>query len=90
LEETVEFSPSSFVYMLHSSKDCADIQVSFLNGWLTVTVPEKKVAEWAAGSEAGIHGLHRGVEVLIEKDWACAHSSAEGNDDTFPNPRSPL
>jgi hypothetical protein len=86
LEETVDFKPNPLVYILHSSKDCKDIQASFLNGWISVTVPEDQVKSWVSSPSVGMEGVHRGVSILIEKDFACAHGDAAQNEDAFPHP----
>ncbi len=86
IEETVDFNPNPLVYMLHSSKECKEIQVSFLNGWITVTAPEVQLKSWAASNMVGIEAIHRGVSVLIEKDFACTHGDPIENKDAFPRP----
>jgi hypothetical protein len=84
IEETVDLVPNPLVYMIHASKDCRNIQVSFLNGWITITAPEHTVNAWASGPDVGITGSHRNVAVLIEKDWNCLHATEAENEDTFP------
>jgi hypothetical protein len=86
VEESVEFLPNPLVYMVHTSKDSSQIEASFLNGWLTISLPEKAVKEWAAGNDVGMKGSFRGVSVLIEKDWSCLHGDETENEDRFPRP----
>ncbi len=86
VEEAVEFLPHPLVYMIHISKENNQIEASFLNGWITISVPEKIAREWAAGNEVGIRGSFRGVSVLIEKDWNCLHGDEPQNQDRFPRP----
>ena len=86
VEESVDFAPNPLVYMIHASKDNDHIEASFLNGWITISVPESAVQEWARGSEVGMKGTFRGVSVLIEKDWSCLHGSESENEDKFPRP----
>jgi len=88
LEESVEFTPNPLVYMVYASKDCTDIQVSFLNGWITVAVPEDRLKSWASSDTVGMEAAHGGILVLIEKDFACAHRDAAENEDAFPHPAS--
>jgi hypothetical protein len=72
--------------MAHLSKDCSQIEVSFLNGWITVSLPEAAAQRWAASDEVGMQGVYRGVTVLVEKDFSCLHGGAAENEDKFPNP----
>jgi hypothetical protein len=88
VEESADFVPNPLVYMIHASKDRGQIEVSFLNGWITISVPEKATKEWAAGSEVGMKGSFRGVSVLIEKDWSCLHGDESEDQDRFPRPNA--
>jgi hypothetical protein len=86
VEDCVDFAPNPLVYMIHASKDCTQIEVSFLNGWITISVPEEATKQWAAGSEVGMKGSTRSVSILIEKDWSCRHAEEGANEDSFPRP----
>jgi hypothetical protein len=84
VEESVDLTPNPLVYVMRAAKDCSEIQVSFLNGAISVSVPEALAAEWAAGDSVGMEGTFRGVSVLVEKDWSCAHGTESTNKDAFP------
>lgn len=91
VEETVEFTPRPLVYMLHASQACSEIQASFVNGWITVSVPGAMAKDWASSEQVGLQATHRDVAILIEKDWSCLHAASENNgsdenEDTFPHP----
>jgi hypothetical protein len=86
VEDAVEFVPNPLVYMVHSSKDAKQLEITFLNGWVTVTLPADQARKWVTSDEVGIEGIFRGISVLVEKDWPCVHSNAGDNDDTFPRP----
>jgi hypothetical protein len=86
VQDSVEFSPTPLVYILHSSKESTHLEISFQNGWITITVPEEQIRKWASGSAVGIEGAFGGVSVLIEKDWPCLHVDDADNKDTFPRP----
>jgi hypothetical protein len=86
VEDAVEFLPNPLVYMVHCSKESTQVEVSFRNGWVTVTLPEDRARTWAASDDVGIEGTFRGISVLIEKDWACLHSDDDKNKGTFPHP----
>jgi hypothetical protein len=86
LEESVDFTPNPLAYLIHCSTECREIQVSFLNGRIAIVAPDSSVRDWAASHRVGMESTWRGVSVLIEKDWACAHAGPEENEDAFPNP----
>jgi hypothetical protein len=86
VEEAVDLTPSPLVYLVHASKDCRTTQISYVNGWISVTVPTSKVTEWAGSNAVGIEATHQGVAIAIEKDWNCLHGDPVENVDTFPNP----
>jgi hypothetical protein len=90
LEETLDLVPNPLIYMVHSSRECKDIQVSFMNGWLTIAVPESALKNWAGSAAIGMEATHRGVAVLIEKDFACEHRNPPENEDTFERPKVKL
>jgi hypothetical protein len=83
-EEAVDFPNTPLVFMLHSSSDCRSMQATFVNGWITVTVPDAAGKTWAGSDQVGMEGSHHGVSILIEKDWQCLH--AAGDEDAFPRP----
>jgi hypothetical protein len=88
VEDSVNFAPNPLVYLIHASEDCKQLEVSFLNGWLTLSLPVDKMKEWACGSQVGLEGSCRGVAISIEKDWACQHADDSENQDSFPRPAS--
>jgi hypothetical protein len=86
VEESVDFLPKPLVYIILASQDGSQIEATFLNGWITISVPEKAIHEWASGNEVGMKGTFRGVSVLIEKDWSCMHGEEGENQDRFARP----
>jgi hypothetical protein len=88
VEEVIEFTPNPLVYLIHASRESSQIEASFRNGWVTVSVPWEKAKQWAANDELEMEGICRGISVLIEKDWGCVHEDAEENEDKFPPPAS--
>ncbi len=66
----------------------ADLTASFDNDTLAIEVPKSWASSWAANSEeVGRAASTNGLEILIEKDWACTTPRAgEENIGTFPNP----
>jgi hypothetical protein len=92
VEDSVDFPSIPLVYILHSSDECKEIQASFMNGWVTVSVPKDQGRAWAEGDTVGMQTKYRGISILIEKDFACTHPSSEGeedeNSDVYPHPQT--
>ncbi len=88
VEESLDLTPQPLVYILHSSNEIHEMHVAFTNGWLTVTVPEALGKTWAESDQVGMESVFHGVTILVEKDWPCAHSSDEENEDKFSPPES--
>lgn len=90
VEDSVEFPSMPLVYILHSSDECKEIQASFMNGWVTVSVPKEQGRDWAAGDLVGMQNKYRGISIVIEKDWECTRPLEEGeedeNADAYPHP----
>jgi hypothetical protein len=64
-----------------------DMSADFEGDCLTVIVPCKWSAGWAASDEVGRQALSRGIDILIEKDWACTTPRVgEEGLDVYVNP----
>lgn len=68
--------------------DVHDLEASFDGDTLVIAVPKSWASSWAANNEeVGRSASSKGLEILIEKDWACTTPrSGEENVGTFPNP----
>jgi hypothetical protein len=86
VEDSVDFPSIPLVYILHSSDECKEMQATFNNGWITVSVPMEQGRAWAEGDQVGLENKYRGISILVEKDWECVRPSGEDNEDTFPHP----
>ncbi len=65
----------------------SELTAHFLDDTLTVEVPAAWAASWAASDEVGRRAQSHGLDILIEKDWACTTPRAgEENKGTYPNP----
>ena len=68
--------------------DVSDLLANFDGDTLEVEVPKTWAAAWALNhEEVGRSASANGLQILIEKDWACTTPrSGEENFGTFPNP----
>jgi hypothetical protein len=79
-------TPKPFYYRVEPD-DVGDLVASFDDSVLTVHVPRDWVTTWAANDEVGRSTKAGGIEILIEKDWACTTPRAsEDESGTYPNP----
>ena len=77
--------PQMFIYTLETSGDT--IGAAFDGGRMTVNVPQAIALRWAGTEEVSIRGREGGVEILVEKDFAClVPREGEKDPDAFPNP----
>ncbi len=96
LEEAVVFPSGTLRYVLQRSASAgntgadtrgdtgADTRADFVNGSLTVTVSQATAAVWTDTAAVGIEANSEGLDILIEKDFQCAHGPAD--EDAFPPP----
>ena len=95
VEETISFAAddsSRLTYSLEHTAAALAPAVRFVPPSLEVRIPTAQARKWSAGEEVGIYagvglGPHGTLELLIEKDFACMHGTAEENREAFPNPR---
>ena len=79
--------PQPFTYALEASGERTG--AAFADDRMTVNVPKSVAAHWANTEEVSLRGREGGVEILVEKDFACL-VPREGEEDTdaFPNPQA--
>jgi hypothetical protein len=67
-----------------------ELSAVFEGDCLRVLVPRKWSEGWAASDEVGRQAVSNGIDILIEKDWACttARVGEEGLD-VYVNPTLP-
>ena len=93
IEQMTEFSAgSALVSSIEAASNISSPNASFGDGRITLRVPFERVRKWAQSDEVGIEsnqpiGRERDLQLLIEKDYECLHSRAQGELDAFPNPR---
>ena len=74
-----------FTYALETSGEA--IGAAFAAGRMTVNIPHAVAARWASTEEVSLRGREGGVEILVEKDFACLiPREGEEDPDAFPNP----
>jgi hypothetical protein len=83
-----------FRYVFESSPASVDSSASFVDGDLTVRMPQDDVTSWAESDRVSIVAgqlLDNGetLEILVEKDFAClAPREGEDESDMFPHPKA--
>jgi hypothetical protein len=95
VEETIVFGPQpdqAVTYAIKTSTTDADIHAAIDTNWITVVVPERIAANWAATKQVGMEAVQEidggaALQILIEKDFKCLEPRDNGDDaDTFPHP----
>ena len=92
VEQTTQFSKAaSLKSSVESTARVAAPLVEFGDSTLCVLLPTEQVREWATSDQVTIDakqdaGSGMLLQILVEKDFECIHSRAEGNADAYPNP----
>jgi len=84
VEEAVTFPSSTLNYALRCNPSQA-VTANLVAGQLTVIVPPALARQWTDTEEIGISAHSSGLDILIEKDFQCAHGPADS--DAFPPER---
>lgn len=94
LVEETDFPDAGFSYSLELS-DNEDMEASFENGRIAVSMPREIIPEWAETDLVSLYTEQelpgKGMlEILVEKDFKCLepghHRSCEDDDDSYPHP----
>jgi len=69
------------------------IFAGFEDNQIRVGIPLPAARDWANGEQISLEatqpvGCEKALHILIEKDFQCLHSAAEGEEDAYPNPRN--
>lgn len=95
IAETLRFGSTEqdgFCYAIEKTTG-DDISASFVDGRITVSVPEGLASRWVESDEVGIEGSQKlddqtEMYVLIEKDFVCRTEPAhEDQSDNYPHPK---
>ena len=86
--ESVDFgSGGQFIYSLVVSELYDQLNASFENGFLRVTIPKSQAFDWIMSEKVGLETRNSTPTILIEKDFACiTERPDEDESDMFPNP----
>jgi len=82
LEELVTFPSGSLRYALERSPASEKITADFVNGSLTILVPVAAARHWTTSADVGMDICYQRLDILIEKDFQCAHGPVD--QDAFP------
>jgi hypothetical protein len=90
LEERTQAGSNDFIYALIAS-DAPSVRAEFINGKMTVELPQFMAEEWVATGRVGCSGEmdvpgNKKLYILIEKDFKCLDETAEDQSDNYPNP----
>ena len=92
--EKTHFPGAILTFRLEAS-DGNSISANFDNGNLVVSLPRKRISEWASSSEVSLSEEQKlpdadSLSLLIEKDFSCLepghHRDCDDDADTFPHP----
>lgn len=93
VEQSTRFGPSSSLETsVVPSTLVSAPSAEYKDGSLTIHLPALETQIWAQSDQVSFEatqdaGSGESLRILIEKDFECVHSRAEGDDDAFPNPR---
>lgn len=94
IEETIYFSSSEgsrLTYVLEHEPNLTGATLRYQPLEVAVVLPEREATAWAKSDLVGIYatvdlGPVGGLDLIVEKDFACLDLSDADNLDTFPNP----
>jgi len=93
--ETIYFGPgeqSFLTYSLIMEQKVGSVSLRHSSHEIAIVLPESIAKSWAFGEHVGVYasaniGERGGVDLIVEKDFACLDLSDADNCDTFPNPQ---
>ena len=92
LEEKTEFGSSSFAYALQRTNDGDNLSANFIDGKMTLLVPELIANEWVTTEKVGYDnnmdiGGGKTLFLLLEKDFKCIDAPPyEDQSDNYEHP----
>ncbi len=91
LEEKTEFGENVLHYVLKTKEGGENLSAEFLNGTITMFIPEDLVKEWTTTERVGYeHEMEIGggkkLYLLLEKDYKCLDHVSEDQSDNYENP----
>lgn len=96
IEETIHFAAApeaKLTYALEFASQSAPVKVRYESNEITVVLSEARARTWEVEGEVGVYDTldidsAGSLDVIVEKDFACADGSDAENGDTFPNPHA--
>jgi hypothetical protein len=96
IEETIHFTATpeaKLTYALEFTLQSTPVKVQYESNVVTVVLSEARARIWEVEDEVGVYETldidsAGSLDVIIEKDFACADGSDAENSDTFPNPHA--
>jgi hypothetical protein len=93
LEETIQFKAGdngAFTFAIALESHATRVDIRYASSTITLCVPADQARTWAQSDAVGIYaaieGGTNGLQLILEKDFACLDRSDAENQDTFPNP----
>jgi hypothetical protein len=96
IEESIRFFPGDdmLTYRLELSESATALTARLHSSAVVVEVPAGAARAWAAdANQVSLEAtqpvgadMGHGLDILVEKDFACLDGDEEQNADTFPNP----
>jgi hypothetical protein len=96
IEETIHFTgapEAKLTYSLEFALQSAPVKVRYESNQVRVILSEVQAHIWGVEGEVGVYEtLHVdsacSLDIIVEKDFACADGSDAENTDAFPNPHA--
>jgi hypothetical protein len=96
IEDSIRFSSApeaSLTYALAVEPGEEGVRVRYSPQRVAVLLNEAQLRTWSQPNEVGIYvsvsnGSEKGLQLTIEKDFACLDRSHASNADAFPNPHA--
>lgn len=85
VREVIEIGDDALTYILQRTTE-EELSASFKNNIITLLMPGKMADEWINTDRVGFNSEHRGLLLLIEKDFTCLDNVDEDQSDNYPNP----
>jgi len=97
--ETTTFAGAAeFSYAVRADAAAKSVMAEYEAGCMTVTIPAKQAAQWAASELVGVYNEMAGevtgeaaangtLTIAVEKDFACIDRDDPEDADAFPNPK---
>jgi hypothetical protein len=83
VEESVRFGSGIIFRFRLEYSDLSELKARFEEGCISVLLPGGQAREWIASEEVAIEQHIGELQILIEKDFPCRHTSEANREDTF-------